>query len=129
MKAKPVQVVYGPGTFLNQAVAAVNLAVTVAADERPRRPCRTPRAPPGSSRWDVGSAAQQADAAAKAAGTLEGQRQLQQLERLYLDSGITGTPRIDNAQFIDQIVFDPTRGAEPAEVAVRVPVPEPRARR
>src|SRR5512142_2568862 len=28
MKAKPVQVVYGPGTFLNQAVAAVNVAVT-----------------------------------------------------------------------------------------------------
>ena len=24
MKAKPVQVVYGPGTFLNRAVAAVN---------------------------------------------------------------------------------------------------------
>ena len=29
---------------------------------------------------------------------------------LYLNSGITGTPRIDDPQFIPQIVFDQTRG-------------------
>ena len=52
----------------------------------------------------------QATNACKAASALEQQRQLQQLERLYLNSGINGTPRIDDPQFIPQIVFDQTRG-------------------
>ena len=51
MKAKPVQVVYGPGTFLNRAVAAVNRrsAALVAASSavkqagRPRTGWRSAR--------------------------------------------------------------------------------------
>jgi hydrophobe/amphiphile efflux-3 (HAE3) family protein len=53
----------------------------------------------------------QANKAAASAGQLEQQQQTQQLERLYLNSGISGTPRIDDPQFIPQIVFDQTRGA------------------
>ncbi len=52
----------------------------------------------------------QALAAGTAAAQLEQQQQVQQLEQLYLSSGITGTPRIDDPQFIPQIVFDQTRG-------------------
>ena len=110
MKAKPVQVVYGPGTFLNQAVAAVNRAVSsLLANAR----SAVIEAQSAAHRLALarGLGRAQAVAAAKAAGALEGQQQLQQLERLYLDSGINGAPRIDNAQFIDQVVFDATRGA------------------
>ncbi len=109
MRAKPVQVVYGPGTFLNQAVAAVNLAVTSLL-KNARQAVTSAQSAARRLALGRGLTSKQADAAAKAAGTLEGQRQLQQLERLYLDSGISGSPRIDNAQFIDQIVFDATRG-------------------
>ena len=52
----------------------------------------------------------QATTACNDASQLEQARQLQQLERLYLNSGINGTPRIDDPQFIPQIVFDQTRG-------------------
>jgi predicted RND superfamily exporter protein len=109
MKAHPVRVVYGPGTFLNQAVASVNRAVTsllknargaVSSAETAARRLALAR----------GMSATQATAAAKAAGALEAERQLQQLARLYADSGIAGTPRIDDNQFIDQIVFGSTRG-------------------
>ncbi len=109
MKAKPVQVVYGPGTFLNRAVAAVNLQV---------------RALLGSTQQQIQSAgeaarqvalgqglsAAQADQAAKSARILATNQQTQALERLYLNSGISGTPKIDDPQFIPQIVFDQTRG-------------------
>ena len=52
----------------------------------------------------------QAQKLATAAGTLKQQQEYENLEQLYLNSGISGTPSIDNAQFISQIVFDQTRG-------------------
>ena len=42
MKAQPAQVVYGPGTFLNRAVAAVNTEID-ASRARRSRPSRPPR--------------------------------------------------------------------------------------
>ena len=111
MKAQPVQVVYGPGTFLNRAVAAVNTrdharcstsaqqAVT-SAEQRRLQARDRPRPEPRRRRRTV----------ANAAGTLKQQQELQQLEQLYLNSGISGTPSIDDPQFIPQIVFDQTRG-------------------
>ncbi len=109
MKTKPVQVVYGPGTFLNRAVAAVNLQV------------RALLASTQQQIADAGAAAQQlalsrgltstqATQAAKSARILATQQQTQALERLYLNSGISGTPKIDDPQFIPQIVFDQTKG-------------------
>jgi hydrophobe/amphiphile efflux-3 (HAE3) family protein len=108
-RSKPVQVVYGPGTFLNRAVAAVNDQVQAMIQ---------------SANQAVKSYAQaayqlalarhltrkQASSAASAAAQLAYQQQLNQLEQTYLKSGITGTPRIDDPQFIPQIVFDQTRG-------------------
>ncbi|HWJ50614.1 MAG TPA: MMPL family transporter, partial [Solirubrobacteraceae bacterium] len=109
MRFKPVQAVYGPGTFLNRAVTAVNSEV---------------QAMLASLRQSVASAQAaalqlavakhlshaQALAAANAAGQLAQQQGIQQFERMALDSGIAGTPRIDDPQFIPQIVFDQTRG-------------------
>jgi uncharacterized protein len=109
MESRPVQVVYGPGTFLNRAVAAVNTQVQTLLS---------------NTRQNINSAAQaayqlalakhlspkEAVAAGNAAYQLAQQQATQQLAQLYLQSGISGSPRIDDPQFIPQIVFDQTRG-------------------
>jgi uncharacterized protein len=109
MKAKPVQVVYGPGTFLNRAVAAVNTQIQAVLASAKTAVANVERAAYQLA-LGRGLSHKQALTAAAAAGQLEQQQQTQQLERLYLDSGISGTPRIDDPSFIPQIVFDQTRG-------------------
>jgi len=109
MAAKPVQAVYGPGTFLNQAVAGVNTEIVALARSANQAAAQ---AYAGAYRLalarHLGSAQARADASA--ARTIATQQALQQLYQLYVQSGISGTPRIDDPQFISQIVFDATRG-------------------
>ncbi len=109
MRTRPVQVVYGPGTFLNQAVAAVNTRVQalLANVQQSIRQAEQAAYELALGRHLTRS---QALTAAKAAGQLQQQQSLQQLEQFYLNSGISGTPRIDDPRFIPQIVFDPIRG-------------------
>ncbi len=109
MAHKPVQVVYGPGTFLNRAVAAVQTQVQ-ALLRGAHQAIASARAAATQLALGRGLSRKQAQVAGNAAAQLEQQRQLQQLEQLYLSSGITGTPRIDDPQFIPEIVFDQTRG-------------------
>jgi hydrophobe/amphiphile efflux-3 (HAE3) family protein len=87
---KPVKLVYGPGTFLNESVRAVQNAVTAQLRAIQRQ---VAAAPPD----------QRAAAQIQAAD---------QIKRLWLASGIQGIPQIDSKPFISQIVFDPTRGAD-----------------
>jgi len=87
---KPVKLVYGPGTFLNESVRAVQNAVTAQLRAIQRQ-------------VDAAPADQKAAAQAQAAD---------QIKRLWLASGIQGIPQIDSKPFISQIVFDPTRGAD-----------------
>jgi hydrophobe/amphiphile efflux-3 (HAE3) family protein len=109
MAARPVQVVYGPGTFLNRAVAAVNTEILAIENSAKAAIANAERAAYTVALGEHLSR-KQALAAATAAGTLEQQQQTQQLERLYLNSGINGFPAIDNRQFIPQVVFDQSRG-------------------
>jgi hypothetical protein len=106
---KPAQVVYGPGTFLNRAVAAVNTQI------------QSMLSGVGASVKSAEGAAYQlalahhlskakAQRMASAAGTLAQQQQYQSLEQLALSSGITSLPSIDSPQFVPEIVFDQTRG-------------------
>ena len=106
---KPVQVVYGPGTFLNRAVAAVNtqiqvmeagVATSVKSAERSAYELALGR----------GMGRSKALKEASAAGQLEDQQQMESLEQLAVSSGITELPSIDSPQFIPEIVFDQTRG-------------------
>src|SRR5437588_1381994 len=109
MKTRPAQVVYGPGTFLNRAVAAVNTQIRnllVGARQA------VVRAQQDAYKLALGRglSAKQARTAANAAAQLEQAQQTNQLAKMYLQSGISGTPRIDDPQFIPQIVFDQSRG-------------------
>jgi hydrophobe/amphiphile efflux-3 (HAE3) family protein len=106
---RPALVVYGPGTFLNRAVAAVNAQIStmlsgVGASQK--------RAETAAYQLALSQHLSKARAlrAAKAAGTLAQQQQLQSLERMALTTGITSLPSIDSPQFIPQVVFDQTRG-------------------
>ncbi len=109
MRYKPAQVVYGPGTFLNRAVAAVNLQVRAVLSSA-QQSIAEARSAAYQLALGRGLSKAQAQQAANSAATLESRQQTQQLEQLYLDSGISGMPRIDDPQFIPQIVFDQTRG-------------------
>jgi hydrophobe/amphiphile efflux-3 (HAE3) family protein len=109
MKYHPVEVVYGPGTFLNRAVAAVNSQVQAmlrAVTQQVQRATQAAYHLALARHLSV----KQAEAAAKTAGRVAYQEQVQQLEQAYLNSGISGMPRIDDTHFIQQIVFDPLRG-------------------
>jgi uncharacterized protein len=109
MRAKPVQVVYGPGTFLNRSIAALIQGLrtlSTGAVQAERSAASNARKLARAQ----GLSTSQANQAARSAATLESQRQLEQLARLALNSGISLPLRIDNAGLISQIVFDQTRG-------------------
>jgi hydrophobe/amphiphile efflux-3 (HAE3) family protein len=109
MRDKPVQVVYGPGTFLNRAVSAVYQQV-----QSVLKGAQTAIAQTRTETYQLaigrGYGKAKALKLANEAGTLQSQQETQQLAQLYLNSGISGTPKIDDPQFIPQIVFDQTRG-------------------
>ena len=108
MKAKPAQVVYGPGTFLNRAVAAVNTEIEPITARRSRR-SRPPseRVPARAGAAPVEEAGDHARERGRPARPAAGDQHLLQM---YLNSGISGQPKIDDPQFIPEIVFDQTRG-------------------
>jgi hypothetical protein len=110
MKHKPVEVVYGPGTFLNQAVIAVRNGInSLLANDRKQV------AASGQAAYSLAIgkhlSVAKAKQAEKAAETLESEQELTQLEQFYEQSGMNGLPAIDDPQFIPQVVFDDTRGA------------------
>ncbi len=108
-RARPAQVVYGPGTFLNRAVAAVNQEV-LALEHGATQAVNNARRAAGNLARAEHMSAQQVTAEENAAGQLASQQQYEQLIQLYLNSGISGQPKIDDPQFIPEIVFDQTRG-------------------
>jgi hypothetical protein len=110
MAGRYVKVVYGPATFLNQAVIAVRQGLTSleAADARSVKAAQ--RAALAAARAEHKSVAVQRQDA-KAAGELQAAQNTASLEQLALDAGIQSVPTIDDAQFISQVVFDDSRGA------------------
>jgi hypothetical protein len=109
MKSRPTQVVYGPATFLNQAVSAVNSNIA-ALLQKAQQSVQQAGAAAYQLALSKGYSKAKATKAANAAAQLEEQQEYQQLETFYLQSGINGTPTISDPQFIPQIVFDQSRG-------------------
>jgi hydrophobe/amphiphile efflux-3 (HAE3) family protein len=110
-KLKPVKLVYGPGTFLNESVRAVQTAVTAQLQVLQQQVANAVAA----ARDQAARAGLDATAQQQAADAARAQAQAQAtdtLKRLYLSSGIQGIPQIDSKPFISQIVFDPARGAD-----------------
>src|SRR5437763_3371820 len=109
MKEKPVQVVYGPGTFLSRAVAAVQQEIKVLSPGV-QRAATTAARRAYTLALGEGRARSRALADATAAAQLATAQQENQLAARALQSGITQPPTTDDPQFISQVVFDSTRG-------------------
>ncbi|MHB1570769.1 MAG: hypothetical protein ACYC0H_16425, partial [Solirubrobacteraceae bacterium] len=107
-----VKVVYGPATFLNRAVAAINgeIRAVVAGAGTAVRVAEQTALQLSLSR---GLSRARALRVAAAAGSEERAHQLATLEQLALSSGLRGAPSIDDRAFVDQLVLDPTRGDAP----------------
>jgi hypothetical protein len=105
-----VKVVYGPATFLNQAVIAVQKGLqSIGAADRRSVAVAESEALNAARGEHKSLAVQRQDA--KAAGELQSAENTESLEELALNSGIQSDPTIDNQQFISSVVFDDTRGA------------------
>jgi hypothetical protein len=109
MKSHAAQVVYGPGTFLNRAVAAVNAGIRTEVSGATQS-TKAAEAKAYQLAIGEGMSKKRALQEATSAGRLEYSSQLQSLEQMAVSSGLNGVPSIDDPNFIPAIVFDSTRG-------------------
>ena len=109
-RSRPVQVVYGPGTFLNESVGRLGAEATRLAREVERRAERAARAAVAAARRAGKSSAEQRRVE-------QGVRELVEAEgaarllRLALRYQIQPPFQLDNQALVASIVFDPARGA------------------
>jgi hydrophobe/amphiphile efflux-3 (HAE3) family protein len=103
-RVRPAHVVYGPGTFLSRAVAAVSSQITLLGDTA-RTAITDAERTAEALALARGLSRAQAKAASTAAGALEAERQVQQLAGFASGSELGTEPAIDNPAFIERIVF------------------------
>jgi uncharacterized protein len=109
---KPVQVVYGPGTFINAAVGEIQDQLQARLQTKAAEAQRAGDAARKLAKGKGLSKAQQ-ERYAKSAQQLvyaETVRDLLQLNIKY-GLGLTAEPRIDDPDFVSALVFDPAHGA------------------
>ena len=107
---KLVRVVYGPATFLNEAVRQVQDQF---GEQQRDEQAREARAGADARRLAAArhrGAAAQARAAAEARQLVQAQF-LRDTIRLALRYGIRSVPRLDDPEFVSAVVFDAARGA------------------
>ncbi len=107
-RTKPVKVVFGPGTFLNEAVGQIQdqfqaqSAAKAAQADRAAKAARALARSEGRSEKEarkLGEQAKQLVLAEFVRSTLQ----------LALKYGITSTPQLNDPSFVSRIVFDPSR--------------------
>jgi uncharacterized protein len=111
-QTKPVQVVYGPGTFINAAVGEIQDQLQARLQAKATQAQQAADAARKLAKGRGLSKAQQ-DKYAKSAQQLvyaETVRDLLQLNLKY-GLGLKAEPRIDDPDFVSALVFDPARGA------------------
>jgi hydrophobe/amphiphile efflux-3 (HAE3) family protein len=110
---KPVQVVYGPGTFINSAVNEIQAQLASQIQSTQQRATQAAAAARKVAKARGASKAQQNQYAKQAAGlvTAEFQKNLLTLAVRYGLSSSAANPQINNPDFVYSLVFDPTRGA------------------
>ena len=131
-RRKPVQVVYGPGTFINSAVGEIQDQLKRRLDAKARarrekaaRGRARARAPAGQAEGRAGARSR---ARPSSSSTREFVRDLLQLNLKY-GLGVDKTPRLDDPDFVATLVFDPSARRDDAEGALRLPVPVAASRR
>lgn len=108
---KPVRVVYGPATFLNEAANALQQVIVDEITAAAARSRAARAAAVREARRQGLDAAMQRAAGERAARASEDQS-WSALQRLAAMSEIRNMPQVDDPAFVSQIVFDPARGAD-----------------
>src|SRR3954447_2631149 len=123
---KPVKIVYGPGTFVNTAANQISEGYLAKQRQAQADAKRARAAAIAIAKRKGYSRAQQLkfgrDAEQLVLGKFQGQ-----LVQLGLRYGLTRLPRIDDPQFVSQLVFDGTRGAAQPKTRFAYLFPSPQA--
>jgi uncharacterized protein len=123
---KPVQVVYGPGTFINESVRQIQeqfagrQQAQAAREKRAARAARKLAAAKGRSEAEQARLAKQAVQLVRA-------EYFRDTLRLALNYGIRSVPRLNDPDFVSQLVFDPARGANVPKARFAYLFPSPRS--
>ena len=111
-RTKPVQVVYGPGTFINSAVGEIQDQLRRRLDAKGAEAAKAAAAARAVARRQGRPKAEQ-DRLAESARQLVYAQFVRDLLALNLKYGlgVDETPRLDDPDFVSTLVFDPKRGA------------------
>jgi hydrophobe/amphiphile efflux-3 (HAE3) family protein len=111
-RTKPVQVVYGPGTFVNSAVGEIQSQLSVRSKQAAADAAKAAAAARKVAKARGKSKAEQ-DKAASSAQQVVYAGLLKELLQINLRYGIrlTGVPQLNDPNFVSALVFDPSRGA------------------
>ncbi|CAA9524648.1 MAG: protein export membrane protein [uncultured Solirubrobacteraceae bacterium] len=109
---KPVKVVFGPGTFINESVRQLTTELTKQNQEASARSDRAAQAARGLAKEQGRSKAEQ-DKLAKQARDLVNAEFTKTIVQLALKYGLRGPPRIDDENFVSRLVFDATKAGTP----------------
>jgi hydrophobe/amphiphile efflux-3 (HAE3) family protein len=111
-RTRPVQVVYGPGTFINSAVGEIQSQLQARSQEAAVQAQKAATAARRVAKGQGRSKAEQDRAAASARQVVYAQL-LRELLQVNLKYGLrlTGVPQLNDPNFVSALVFDPTRGA------------------
>ena len=127
-----MQVVYGPGTFINSAVGEIQQQLQLRSQQTAQRAERAgARGAARRPRRRAARRPQQDKAAEGGAQQVVYAELLRDL--LQINLALRARPdrraALNDPNFVSALVFDPSRGARHAEGALRLPVPERAARR
>ena len=109
-RTKPVKVVFGPGTFINEAVRQLGTGFARRVRENGARATAAARQARRAARRQGSGAAAAARAATRARERVETAFQAEVVE-LAVRYGLRAIPRLDDPNFVSTLVFDPARPA------------------
>ena len=124
-RAHTVKVVFGPGTFVNEAVRVSNEQLVAQTRQAEAQARVAERAIAGAA-VRRGVPAAEAAALGKQAAKITMAQFEESVVALALKYGLTARPSLENANFISTLVFDPTKpaGTPKARFAYLFPSPE-----
>jgi len=111
LRPRPVQVVYGPGTFLNEAVRQIQDEFTTQQKAEAGREQTAARAARALAASQHRTKAQQDQVASEARQLVQAQylRNALALAQAY---NLRSLPQLNDPQFVSNVVFDPSRGSD-----------------
>jgi hydrophobe/amphiphile efflux-3 (HAE3) family protein len=123
---KPAKVVYGPGTFINTAVAQIQKGFKAKQAEAAARGAAAADAARKIAKQQGMSKAQQ-DNLAKQATQLAYSQFVRDSLTMALKYNLTSVPEVNNPQFVSELVFDPSRGVGVPKARFAYLFPSPNA--